>query len=129
MMSFCNWRRNKTLFKVRELLRRCFLQPRYNVESRLKDALEKESVFVWFLLQFRNPRNARPKRRTSDSGAEFNLQRTSLFVNSDGKDSQVKYSQTARFLKDFLKSKFLSLTRTRRLYSSLGTMFKRLRDA
>lgn len=36
-MSFCNWRRNKAPFKVRELPRR-LLTARCNVESRLKDA-------------------------------------------------------------------------------------------
>lgn len=44
-MSFCNWRRNKAPFKVRKLPWR-LLTARCNVESRLKDALEKESVFA-----------------------------------------------------------------------------------
>lgn len=110
-MRFCNWRRNRAPFKVRELLRTtCFSRTaRCNIESRLEDALEKESVFARFSRNFeiramRDPREAPPT-----AAVEFSRTK-SFFVHRQWRKgfSGEVLANRARSLKDFLKSKFSS---------------------
>lgn len=109
-MSFCNWRRNKAPFKVGELLRRASRSALQRRKSIKGCAREGERVFAVSPAISKSARCAtRGEENSSDSGAEFSRTK-SFFVHrpSDGKDSQVKCSRTARSLKDFLKSKFPS---------------------